>query len=571
MIKEWIDFIRRKTEFLFPKQNYVEAQAKPTTQKSNNNKTYLIDPSVPSLIIDQSIPATTVLPVRATGDTGIGGQPLGSIPQQAIGLKQMVNDALIYLNSKSPKKLTRWAATGMLNLDPRAGKDINAYYDRSSLRFFFFPDNILKKTIYACDSRSVVTHELGHAVLDILRPDLWSAQAAEIWAYHEAFGDMTALVISMQYEQIIDKALSENGGDLYKSNSLTRLAAEMGIGLYHLTGGKGGENPNCLRDMSMRFDYVPPENLPSTGPDNTLINEPHSFSRVFSNMFYRMLLAIADEKKKTGLTTKAALIASRDTVIDYLLKATINAPMTTKFFRAVCQEMLLADQRAGSKYYAIMLKIFQESKIMTGMIKMLGDLKINDVIQNIKGDYEIENVNGSKVIRILNTKTLKLSDKMGVVACANNPLLNYEVEVAAQAAYYFDSNDKLEAAEESTQTEAINAALVCLNYLNRKNMVDGSDIALFEIKDNKIVRKQISCGCNKPNYCIPGSPEYQKPWKPANNGGCMSCKHTNCKPRSCDCNPPEPTPAPKIGCYTNTKSNGIKSYRIGYSTSRRVC
>ena len=83
MIKEWIDFIRRKTEFLFPKPNYVEAQATPASApKSTNNKTYLVDPSIPALVVDEKIPTTTVLPMRAVGDTGVGGQPLGSIPQQ---------------------------------------------------------------------------------------------------------------------------------------------------------------------------------------------------------------------------------------------------------------------------------------------------------------------------------------------------------------------------------------------------------------------------------------------------------------------------------------------------------
>lgn len=571
MLNGLINWFRRRTDFLFPKLDFVEAQGT-VAPSSNNNRTYLIDASAPELTVDKPLVTTPILPMRALGET-TGGQPMGTIPQQAAGLKQMVNDALLFMTSKTVRKITRWAATGSLNLQPRAGQEANAYYDRSGLKFFFFPDNFKKRNIYTCDSRAVVTHEFGHAYLDILRPDLWSAQSAEVWAFHEAFGDMTALLASLQYDALISKALIETGGDLTKSNCLSRLAVDMGQGIYNLTGGKYGEDPNCLRDLSIRFNYTKPELLPTKGRDDQLINECHSFSRVFSGMFYRLIVGMMEQNKKAGMTPKDALLTSRDAAAAYLIQATSTAPMNSTFFSAVCQEMLINDRKAGSKYQKVMLAEFQGCKILKPTVKMLTDtpMKYDDLVKNISDQYDVEEFDGGKIVRTLNTKTVRLVEKFGVTAMSNNPLLNLRIELAAQSAFYFNEKDELENAEEGIQTDALNAAFECVKMIHDQNLADGSETALFEIQDDKLVRKQIKCGCNKPNYCIPGSPEYQKPWKPANNGGCVSCKHTNCQPRSCDCAQPEPAPAPKIGCYTTINSNGITSYKVGSRTSRRVC
>ncbi len=44
---------------------------------------------------------------------------------------------------------------------PAAGADMNAYYDRRSLRFFYY--NHRGRNVYFGDSADIVAHELGHA------------------------------------------------------------------------------------------------------------------------------------------------------------------------------------------------------------------------------------------------------------------------------------------------------------------------------------------------------------------------------------------------------------------------
>lgn len=566
-IKNWF---RRNLPFIFPHDDKaVEAQA--TQTKSNINKTYLIDATCPSLLIESPIPTTTILPMTSIGESG-GGFPLGSSQQQAAGLKQIVNDALVFMSGKTSRKITKWASTSNLSLQARAGRDINAYYDRKSLKFFYFPDTIRQKTVYACDSRVVVAHEFGHAFLDILRPDLWNIMADEVWAYHEAFADIVALLNNLQYPAIIDLAIKQTD-DLKKSNIMTKFASDMGIGLYNLTGGKSGELKDCLRDLSIKFTYANPSTLPKDGPDNVLINESHSFSRVFSGMFYNILMDVANyyiinEK----LAKKAALVKARDTMALNIINATIAAPANPRFYKSICQEMLAYDKRNGSKFQNILYNNFVSWKIFDSSIKILNQISYAEFIKNINSKFEYEDHGAIKVLKVGSIKTIKLSDSHGVLALSMNPLMSADIEVASQSTYYFDENFILQDAIETSDAEIMESALNCLNLIQNKNLLGNTDKAHFELVDNKIIRTKIAaCGCNKPNYCIPGAPEYQKPWKPKNNAGCVKCHNKNCLPRPCDCQSPTPPTPPKLGCYTSIKSCNKSAITVGNRISRKVC
>lgn len=570
MLQGILNWFRQNTRFIFDNDPLIDSQAIPTT-KTNLNKTYLIDASAPSLIIEKLMPTSTALPMTSQGESG-GGYALGTSQQQAAGLKQIVNEALVYMMAKSPKKIAKWAATSNISLVSRAGTDINAFYDRKALKFFYFTDKVRKKTVFACDSRTVVSHEFGHALLDILRPDLWNLVSDEIWAFHEAFGDMVAMINSLQYEALIDEATKETT-DLTKSSVLTRLAADMGIGLYGLTGGKSGELKNCLRDISQKFQYVSPSSLPSDGRDDQIVNEPHSFSRVFSSMFWYILVQVANSYILVDkLAPKSALVKARDTMSVYLLVAVSNASANNKFFRSVCQEIMIADKKAGGRFQNLFMSIFVEWKMYESPIKMLSKLTYDDVIKNIDQDFEYQDHGTIKALHVGSSKTIKLSDSVGVASLAMNPLFSAEIEVAAKSSYYFDENMILQEAIESTEAEILQSATNCLNLIDKKNWLGESDKAQFELVDGKLQRTKIAaCGCNKPNYCIPGSPEYQKPWKPKNNAGCIKCRNKNCLPKSCDCTSPTPPAPPKTGCYTTSSTCKTTSIRVGNKTSRKVC
>src|SRR5262249_35485876 len=94
--------------------------------------------------------------------------------------------------------ITSWARSAnrkKLDLRPNAGEDLNAYYDGQSLSFFEFTTG--SKTTFSGASTDVVSHETGHAVLDSFRPELWDDLYIETGAFHEAFGDCTAILTAL--------------------------------------------------------------------------------------------------------------------------------------------------------------------------------------------------------------------------------------------------------------------------------------------------------------------------------------------------------------------------------------
>ena len=542
---------------------------------SKKTKFYLNDPSTPFLTKEQDAPVSLVLPMSVSGDKG-SGYPMGSSQQQANACKIMLNNALNYMmvsykTTNPSRTITRWAATNNLIIRPRAGVDINAYYDRGSLSFFYFNNKIRNKVIYTCDAHPIVAHEFGHAFLDILRPDFWSAQAIEVWAFHEAFGDMTALITCLQYDDLINYAIKETNGDLLKSNVISRLAAEMGMGIYDLSIDKTGVPLNYLRDLSVVYNYVAPESLPIDGHDNVLVNESHSFSRVFSGAFYEILVKIANQNVKMGRSLSDSLKISRDVTSRYLIKSTSAAPMTSRLFDAMAKQMILVDKAEGGKYQDVLNSVFKSRNIILSKVLMLNDENFDSIKKSIKSSYELHLYDKEKYIKTHSTKLIKIKDVIGISALNNNPLFKLNIEVPDQTGYYFDENNKLFDVAETSEKEAIDSALSCLNYLNQNNLVGNHKKALFEIKNNKLIRKRIMCKCGLPNYCDPNAPEYKKPWKPANNSRCCQCFGSNCKPRSCDCNPPEKPAKPKTKCFTSIKACCGKAYKIGQSLTRGFC
>jgi hypothetical protein len=106
--------------------------------------------------------------------------------------------ALVTYEALAGKKVTRWARSTplrKLDLEPNEGIDLNAYYNGQSISFFEYTTGA--KTTWSGESTDVVAHEAGHGVLDAIRPELWDSPYLEAAAFHEAFGDCTAIFAAL--------------------------------------------------------------------------------------------------------------------------------------------------------------------------------------------------------------------------------------------------------------------------------------------------------------------------------------------------------------------------------------
>jgi hypothetical protein len=195
-----------------------------------------------------------------------------------------------------------WQSGKPLRVLLRAGRDLNAFYDRKSLQFFYDKDKTSGRTVYASESLDVVTHEAGHAILDIYQPGYWSSVHLETAAFHEAFGDCSALLVTLTDPSVRRAFLTESEGAARASNLVSRLAEALGRAIYDNYGADAVASPSCLRDANNSFRYAPPETLPPGAPDSELAAEPHSFSRVFTGAFYDTLiwLLAREAKQKSG-------------------------------------------------------------------------------------------------------------------------------------------------------------------------------------------------------------------------------------------------------------------------------
>jgi len=226
-----------------------------------------------------------------------------------------------------------WEVGARLSVDLDHGVDLNAYYDRVGLRFFHGTAG--GRTVYSGESPDVVCHELGHAILDSIKPQLWDAASIEVAAFHESFGDMSAILTALQLPSLRQAVLTETGGVLYRASRLSRLAEQLGWAIRQ--DYPAAVDRDCLRNAVNSFFYRDPDTLPSSAPAAMLSSEPHSFSRVFTAGFFEALagmLAARPARDEANL-----LQVSRD-MGKLLVTAIRTASVVPTFYSQVAANIL---------------------------------------------------------------------------------------------------------------------------------------------------------------------------------------------------------------------------------------
>lgn len=451
------------------------------------NIDYILNDPVAPIKLKVPVPGATILKYTVAGY--VPNPKPGTFQVTAANCNVSVGNTI---NSRvkaiaKARKLERWAATDSLAVNPRAGQDLNAYYDRRSLKFFYYPTGP-NSMIYTADSSDIVTHELGHALLDTLRPDFWDVQALEIWAFHEAFADINALLAIMEYPAALEAAINETNKDIRKSNIITRLAEQVGAAIY-------GKRHLYLRDAVNNFKYQNPKSLPEDAPDEQLCAECHSFGRVFLGAWYEMVCGIYEQELKTSQPV-AAFATAKNTAADYLYKAIVQSPLVPTYHYAIAKGMLLADQANGSKYRAPIVAALQNRNLLPEVKALACSVSKKELVKSLKEEDVVTKRGKVTAVVVKNKRTIKLSDfnppkaLSALAAVEGVNLADVKLEVPADVYYEFDETGKVQDHVAPDDDETVAEAHRCVKMIAAA--ADIGKTKMWRVARKKLCRSYIA-------------------------------------------------------------------------------
>jgi len=211
---------------------------------------------------------------------------------------------------------------------------LNAFYNRAS--FQFFEATAGTKHIFSGESTDVVAHEVGHGILDAIRPQLIESPLLEVGAFHEAFGDCVALVTAFLDSQSRTAVRSSIGS----RNFLETTAEDLSDAIRRFQANHNAAEPRHARNT---LQWVLPTTLPANGGPGVLINEEHSFARVFSGSFYDLIVKMAGPSPTASKIRTAVIKAGK-----LLAAGAATAPIGARFFQAIGRAMVMADDSTNN-------------------------------------------------------------------------------------------------------------------------------------------------------------------------------------------------------------------------------
>lgn len=231
---------------------------------------------------------------------------------------------------------TRWQGRRTrLPLRPDVGEDLNAFYDRASVSFFH-QEVAPGRVVRSGASTDVVAHEVGHALLDAVRADLWDVSFLEAGAFHEAFGDCLGILTALE-DRATREALLAQAPTLRRRNFVESFAEELAWGIGQVIPGHNAAEP---RHAFNRFRFRIPSSLPADGPPGALVNEVHSFAMLFSGCFWDLIAGLYAQAATPG---QAALRTAARRAGRLLVAGARAAVVTPRFFLSVGRAMAQAD------------------------------------------------------------------------------------------------------------------------------------------------------------------------------------------------------------------------------------
>jgi len=207
---------------------------------------------------------------------------------------------------------------------PRAGVEPNAYYSRmeQALRFFYFypTGDETEPAVYTNRSYDIVAHEVGHAILDSLRPNYWNSWHPQTGGLHESFGDLTAIFMILSQMDQCEAVIAESKGDLHNKSFFPAMAEQFGGALGREAGLRHADNDLKLSEVS---------------------NEVHDISKVFTGAIYDILADIYEDYHNPSLYHQAeSLFRVGKHMTDLVIMSLLASPEQNATYNDIAQKII---------------------------------------------------------------------------------------------------------------------------------------------------------------------------------------------------------------------------------------
>lgn len=288
-----------------------------------------------------------------------------------------------------------WAfPKGRLTIYPHAELVDNACYSREEgcLYFGYYHTQVKgrKTAVYTCLSHDTITHELGHAVLDGLKPLYNEVSSPDVAGFHEFFGDALAMTSALTLQDVVVSVAGRAPKTISGRTLVSDIASEFG------STYPGSEQP-FLRSASNKL----------TMDDVRGDLSEHARSEVLTGAFYDLLqhLYVAElrrQKKqythrKPGHMSVAALFNAANYTSRMMLRGVDYCPPAGLTYLDYARAVLRADEAAYPTdprgYREIASKVFLKRRIAKKKSDLLPGIELRN--DQFRQPYDIDQIASS--------------------------------------------------------------------------------------------------------------------------------------------------------------------------------
>ncbi|MGM9991933.1 MAG: hypothetical protein ACI376_03675 [Candidatus Bruticola sp.] len=324
-----------------------------------------------------------------------------------------VNNTLQMFQDAYGEKIPWARPVSQMKIVPDGGEMLNAYYSRRdvSVNFFHAVDPTTNEMVYSGQSGEVVSHEVGHAMLDGLHPEYLQAWSPDPGGFHESFADMTGFMMATQDDATCELVAQQTGGDLTKDNSLSLTGEELGTTIGHASGDSSRNN---IRNANNKFKWVDPKTLPENPPKGGLGTEMHSWSQVYTGAMYDAFTTMVKRgMEEEGLTAAQSIKDSGKQLIELYAATLKDAPKGDFTYKQMANCMLKADRELGGKNQEALRNAFIGRNILDDNMSInetpdYGMRNTRTMTVSLDGDFGM--FSGAKVDTLVDADKMYASD-----------------------------------------------------------------------------------------------------------------------------------------------------------------